>query len=142
MSGLVRGLGPPKKAPVVMDVGLAIVNIVFLLIFFFLTTGQLLSGAAQGVQLAETTELPLDRLPKPILYVGGGGALELDGVPITPDLLSIAIRGRDGEAPITLLHILIAKDAPAGALLDLIARPELAPVALRLVTLRQGAVAR
>jgi hypothetical protein len=136
-----RGL-PARKRRITNDVGLAIVNIVFLLIFFFLTTGQLLSNAAQGVEIAETTELPLDRLPKPILVVGAGGSLELDGRPVTADLLGVAVRGTGVAEPITLLHVLIARDALAGALLDVIGRPELAPVSLRLVTLRKGATVR
>ncbi len=136
-----KGL-PGRKRRIENDVGLAIVNIVFLLIFFFLTTGQMLSNAAQGIDIAETTDLPLDRLPKPILVVGPGGALELDGRPVDADLLGVAVRGTSDAPPITLLHVLIARDAPAGALLDVIARPELAPVALRLVTLRRGATAR
>ena len=62
---------PPPKAE--LDVSMAIVNIVLLLIFFFLATGRLLNPADNQVQVAETTDLPLDQLPSPVLVVGTDG---------------------------------------------------------------------
>jgi hypothetical protein len=128
-----KALPAPKKR-IEGDVGLAIVNIVFLLIFFFLTSGQLISGAAGDVDLARTTELPLDRLPQPILVVNAAG-WELDGVPVLPERLGIAMRDIDPALP---LHILINRDSPAAALLAVVGRPELATRELRLVTLRDS----
>ena len=116
-----------------LDVSLAIVNIVLLLIFFFLATGQLLNPPTQGVDLAETSELPLDQLPSPILVVHDDGRWELDGAPVAPELLNTAVA--DLPAPLTL-HILIAGAAPAGSLMTIVNRPELATAELRLVTLR------
>jgi biopolymer transport protein ExbD len=118
-----------------MDVAFAIVNIVFLLIFFFLITGQFLNRNATGIDLSETSELPLDQLPSPILVVGTDGTWELDGIPVAPEFLSVAL----AELPRPLkLHILIGRDAPADSLLRIVTRPDLAAVDFRLVTLRQG----
>ena len=125
---------PRKRAE--MDVSFAIVSIVFLLLFFFLLTGQMQNQAAQGMALAETSELPLDRLPAPILIVGDGGAWVLDGNPVAPDLLALALQNL--PQPV-VLHVLIAKDAPADGLLAVVTRPDLANVELRLVTLRRSA---
>ncbi|MEM8852031.1 MAG: hypothetical protein AAGE03_18585 [Pseudomonadota bacterium] len=122
------------RRPPILDVSLAIVNIVLLLIFFFLATGRLLNPAAPGLELSETRDLPLDVLPSPILVIGQDDNWELDGAPLAPDLLAAAIQTLD--APATL-HILIDRGAPADALLALTARPELADVTLRLVTLHQ-----
>ena len=125
---------PRPHHKVQLDVSLAIVNIVLLLIFFFLATGQLLNPPTQGVDLAETSELPLDQLPSPILIVHDDGRWELDGQPVAPDLLGTALA--DVSLPVTL-HILIAGAAPAGSLMAIVNRPELASAELRLVTLRQ-----
>ncbi len=116
-----------------LDASLAIVNIVLLLIFFFLTTGQLLNPPTNGIELSETSELPLDRLPKPILVVSRDGSWSIDGEPVAPDLLGVAI---DALPQPVRLNILINRDAPASSLLEVINRPELATVELRLVTLR------
>ena len=123
---------PTKK--VGLDFSLAIVNIVLLLILFFLATGQLLNPPAQDVELAETSELPLDELPAPILIVSADGVWELDGTPIAPDLLGTAVS--DLPQPVTL-HVMINRDAPATALMEVLGSPDLADTEMRLVTLRK-----
>ncbi|MBM2578070.1 biopolymer transporter ExbD [Jannaschia sp. Os4] len=130
---------PPRRTPPILDVSLAIVNIVLLLIFFFLATGRLLNPVGPDIDLSETTDLPLDILPSPILVVAPDGGWRLDGSPLAPELLEAAVAGFE-EPP--RLHLLIDRGAPAGALLDVVGRPELEPVELRLVTLHRRAVAR
>jgi biopolymer transport protein ExbD len=127
---------PKRNRRLDPDVSFSIVSIVFLLLFFFLLTGQMLNQAAQGMALAETADLPLDRLPSPILVVERGGQWSLDGRPVAPDLLAVALQ--DLPQPV-ILHVLIGKEAPAESLLQVVARPDLADVDLRLVTLRRGA---
>lgn len=124
---------PRPSHKIQIDSSLAIVNIVLLLIFFFLATGQLLNPPSQGVDLAETTELPLDQLPSPILVVDASGGWQLDGEPVAPDLLGVAINNL--EPPVTL-HILIDGQAPAGALMEIVNRADLAGAEMKLVTLR------
>ncbi|MEM9870536.1 MAG: biopolymer transporter ExbD [Pseudomonadota bacterium] len=116
-----------------MDSGLAIVNIVLLLIFFFLTTGSLSNSTTVTVSLPETTELPLNLLPKPLLTVSVDGDLTLDGVPIERGGLAAALV----DDP--MLHVLADREANAGALLDLIAAEELIAVQIRLVTVHRKA---
>ena len=124
----------PTRAPKIeMDVSFAIVNIVFLLLFFFLIIGQSPNTQTEDIDLAETSELPLDRLPSPILVVTAQGAWELDGAAIAPENLATAMR--DMPAPL-VLHVLINRDAPAASLLQIVTRPDLADVDLRLVTLK------
>jgi biopolymer transport protein ExbD len=112
-----------------------VVNIVLLLIFFFLTTGRLIDPVRPDIRLSETSELPLDALPSPILVVAQDGAWQLDGRDLSPDLLAPALAAL--PQPV-VLHVLINRDAPAGALVAVISRPELRDVSLRLVTLRQS----
>jgi biopolymer transport protein ExbD len=125
---------PSRRKRAEMDVSFAIVSIVFLLLFFFLVTGQMQNRAAQSMALAETSELPLDRLPSPILIVGDDGQWSLDGNPVAPDLLALALA--DLPQPL-ILHVLIGKEAPAESLLQVVTRPDLADIELRLVTLRR-----
>ncbi len=116
-----------------LDVSLAIVNIVLLLIFFFLATGRLLNPVGADLDLAQTTELPLEDLPAPILVVKPDSTWELDGVPVAPELLELALA--DLPQPVTL-HLLIDRTAPANTLLAVLNRPEIQPLEVRLVTLR------
>lgn len=130
---MTRPLPRPKK-PIQLDVSLAIVNIVLLLIFFFLATGRLLNPVGPDLQLSETSELPLEQLPSPILVVTSDGSWELDGEELAPDFLDIAVQNL--PQPSTL-HVLINRAAPANALIAILNRPELADTEVRLVTLHQ-----
>ncbi|MEL6640523.1 MAG: biopolymer transporter ExbD [Pseudomonadota bacterium] len=128
---MIRSLTTPRQ-PVKLDVSLAIVNIVLLLILFFLATGQLLNPQTGDVDLAETQELPIDALPSPILIIDGD-TWELEGTTVAPDLIDVALS--DLPQPV-VLHVLIARDAPASGLLEVMNTPGLSDVELRLVTLR------
>ncbi|MEL6426040.1 MAG: biopolymer transporter ExbD, partial [Pseudomonadota bacterium] len=59
-------LAGSRRRTVELDVSLAIVNIVLLLIFFFLATGRLLNPVDARIDLSDTSDLPLDQLPSPI----------------------------------------------------------------------------
>ncbi len=124
---------PPKKEPIRPDVSFAIVNIVLLMILFFLATGALVNTPDQGIQISETRDLPIDQLPPPVLIVRPDRSLELDGIPVAPELLGQALEEE------TVLHVLIEKSAPALDLLEVIAQPGLERLDIRLVTVhRQG----
>jgi len=122
------------RAPIHMDVSLAIVNIVLLLIFFFLATGRLLNPAGADLELSETSELPLDQLPEPILVVNRDGSWALNGDDIVPENLDLALA--DMPQPV-VLYLLINRTAPANTLLAVINRPELRDTEVRLVTLHR-----
>lgn len=119
------------REPTKIDSSLAIVNIVLLLIFFFLTTGSLSNSATVTVSLPETTELPLDLLPKPLLTVTTEGKMQLDGVPIEAGSLAEAL------ADDPMLHVLADRESNAGELFDLIASERLIAVQVRLVTVHR-----
>lgn len=117
-----------------LDVSLAIVNIVLLLIFFFLATGRLLNPVGPELDLSETSELPLDQLPSPILVVGEDGGWQLDGQDVAADFLAIALDNL--KQPVTL-HLLIDRSAPANSLINVLNLPELAEREVKLVTLHR-----
>ncbi len=104
-----RSLFPRPKKHVQLDVSLAIVNIVLLLIFFFLATGRLLNPISAEIDLTETSELPLDQLPSPILVVNADGTWSLDGQAVAPEFLDIALA--DLPQPV-VLHLLIDRRPP------------------------------
>ncbi|MCF6445755.1 biopolymer transporter ExbD [Nereida sp. MMG025] len=125
-----RKFSPPRPRQQ-MDSSLAIVNIVLLLIFFFLTTGSLSNSTTVTVTLPETSELPLDLLPKPLLTIAVDGTLSLNGEQIE--------RGTLAEALVDdpRLHILADKEANASDLFALLAEEALVAVEVRLVSVHR-----
>lgn len=122
---------PAPRRHLTMDSSLTIVNIVLLLIFFFLTTGSLSTPHQITVTLPDTSTLPLDLLPEPLLVVDEDGGLTLDGVPVGRGTLAQTL----GDSP--TLHILADRAANAGALLDALADEKLIAVQIRLVTVHR-----
>ena len=131
-----RNTLPQTSRKIPLDFSLTTVNIVLLLIFFFLVSGSLVETEELTVDLAQTSELPLDRLPRPLLLMDVGDKLQLNGNPVTPETLLPALTPLlKTDAP--RLHILADRDVPAGALVSLIQRSDLQGIEIKLVTLRQ-----
>lgn len=120
---------PEVRRAKTIDSSLAIVNIVLLLIFFFLATGTLISSDSVEIDLPETTQLPLDLLPKPLLTVDSDAAMALDGIPLEPGTLAEKL------IDFPTLHVLADRELGAGTLLDLLAAEDLIAVSVKLVTL-------
>ena len=119
---------PERRKAKEVDSALAIVNIVLLLLFFFLATGSIMSSRTVEVSLPETTELPLDLLPTPLLVVSTDGVMTLDGEPLEVGTLAEALI----DSP--SLHVLADRESNAAILLDMLAAEELIAVEVRLVT--------
>lgn len=129
--GLQPRLSLPRRAR--PDFSLSTVNIVLLLVLFFLIVGAPADQAERQVDLPITRDLPLENLPRPLLLVEeGSGALVLDGVEVSLAALQQAIAGGGLER----LHLLVARDHPAQALLDISAALAAAGAEIVLVTLR------
>lgn len=120
---------PPRAAP---DFSLATVNIVLLLVLFFLVAGTIVEQDETGIALPETTDLPLERLPRPLLRLTDTGGWVLDGQAL--DRASV-IAQLQATAP-KRLHLLVARDLPADLLLDTVRALDPAGVPISLVTLR------
>lgn len=123
---------PRPSEPIRPDVSLFIVNIVLLLILFFLATGSLVSTPDEGVRISETRDLPIDQLPKPVLIVEEDGRLTLDGEELAVDGLPQAMVGH------SVLHVLIDRTAPALDLLNLVNQPGMENLDIRLVTIHRS----
>lgn len=119
----------PKKG---IDSSLAIVNIVLLLIFFFLSTGSLTNSRGLAISLPETTLLPLDLLPKPLLSVSIEEKMSLDGKLLKVGELAAALI----DSP--TLHVLADRNLSAIILLDMLDAEALIAVDVRLVTIHRN----
>lgn len=113
------------------DIALAIVNIVLLLIFFFLITGRMTSAPSFAVELSETAVLPVESLPKPILELKTDGTMWLNGEQVDEVQLANAL----ADSPV--LHLLMDRNESASLLLDQLARPEFSHLMIRLVTVHR-----
>lgn len=128
---------PPRRRHTSIDVSLAIVNIVLLLIFFFMVTGQITAEPpSEEVDLPISSSLPLDQLPRPLLMVTTEGQWLLDGTEVAPDLLGVAL---DALPQSVRLHLLLDRGAPADLLVAVLRNPALADRSIQLVTLKERA---
>lgn len=123
---------PQAKKGAEIDLSLAIVNIVLLLILFFLIAGQLVTIQEFKVDPAVTRKLAVEILPSPVLIHLGPGQWELDEAPIALSELSTAL------ADAKVVHILADQSAAALEIVELTMAPELAHLELRLVTVRSA----
>lgn len=106
-----------------LDFSLTSVNIIFLLLLFFITAGTMMRTAEQAIEPPRTRELPLDRLPRPLLVIDTKGELFLDGAPASLDELADAggaTREGDGAAPLPVLHVLPDRQLAAERFLDIV----------------------
>lgn len=125
---------PPRPRRLQSDTSLAIVNIVLLLLFFFLATGSMMGEHHGDMPIAMTEDLPIDQLPKPILIIAPEG-LSLNGTPITAEELPTALLQERS------LNVLIDKEAPALSLLGVISQPGMELLDIQLVTIHRRAAA-
>jgi len=124
---------PSRRKP---DFTLTMINIVFLLLLFFLTTGSLTNRNEAQTEVPFTENLPLERLPRPLLQMARDGGLYLDGRKLTRETLVPSVRTAlattDGH-----LNILAERDMPAAAFLEVADVLREAGIGLRIVTVRQ-----
>ncbi len=123
------------------DASFATVNIVLLLVFFFMITGTLVETEEMSVTLAETEELPLDQLPRPLLLLGEDDTFILDGLTIPKGSLGQALAGNPLLQTKPVLYILAESEMPANDLMAIVQSPDLADFAVKLVTLHTRKVA-
>jgi len=116
------------------DFSLAVVNIIFLLLLFYLATGSLIKPSELATEAPVTRDLPLELLPRPLLLVAADGSLRLDGVPVTQGALAETARRSGTE--LAVLNVLADRAMAGRDFLDVLARLETGGVPLRIVTLR------
>jgi biopolymer transport protein ExbD len=121
------------------DFTLTMINVVFLLLLFFLTTGSLTNREEAQANVPVTRNLPLERLPRPLLLIQADGSLLLDGQPVASKS-SVEAAQRAIEASgrnDTILSLLAPPDMPAAPLLSLAERLRASNIAVQIVTIRE-----
>lgn len=81
-----------------------LINIVFLLLVFFLLAGTLAPRPPFELKPVQTTESPPADIPESMLYIAASGQLFYQGRALSPaDLAGTASGGRDPKAPFEIL---------------------------------------
>ncbi|MBT0957252.1 biopolymer transporter ExbD [Alphaproteobacteria bacterium KMM 3653] len=128
---------PPRRP----DFGLAQVNIVLLLVLFFLVVGTIVETDELSVDLSKTEDLPLERLPRPLLLIAPDGTWALDGQAMSAAEVAEALSAPAAEGQPNAVYILAPQDLPADSLIA--AMEALVPTgrAVSLVTLKDKGAA-
>ena len=123
---------PPPRKRFQPDFSLATVNIVLLLLLYFIVAGDPAEQGERAITPPTTRDLALAGLPRPLLALPPDGELTLDGTATTPTALYTRIAA--GELP--RVHLLAARDHPAQALLALAGTLASSGAEVQMVTLR------
>lgn len=129
-------LAPRRRRRERMEFALPTINVIFLLMLYFLVAGTIIQQNEMSVAPPETARVPTDRLPRPLLLIDNSGALFLDGVAVKPTELVPAVVARvaaiaGGDVH---LNILAPADMSAQPFLKVLAALNAANVPLRVVT--------
>jgi biopolymer transport protein ExbD len=121
-----------------LEFALPTINIIFLLMLYFLVAGTIVAKDELGVAPPETSKVATDRLPRPLLSISDAGDMTLDGAPVTLADLPAAARAATGpEAQAQQLNVLAPASMPASAFLGILSGLAAANVAVRVVTVQK-----
>lgn len=121
------------------DFTLTMVNIVFLLLLFFLTTGSLTNREEAQSAVPVTSTLPLEKLPRPLLLLESDGRLFLDGKLITRPAVVESAKTALAAAPEgATLNLLAQRDMAVPLFLSVAGDLRAAGLSVNVVTLRRG----
>ncbi|CUA95826.1 ExbD/TolR family protein [Pannonibacter indicus] len=128
---------PLEKTRRKMESTISLINIVFLMLIFFLVAGQLAPPADKQVDLVETTDA--ESLPPPeALYVRADGTLVFRGQP-TDAASYLAANPLPAEGPDSLLKLGVDRNLDAARLVEIVDELYAAGApAIRVVTRKAG----
>ena len=123
-----------------MEFALPTINVVFLLMLYFLVAGTLAERDELSVAPPETTPYPSERLPRPLLLVTADGRLLLDGRAIAED--EVAASGREAldATGVAELNLLVPSNMSAAPFLGILAELDSVGIPVRLVTVERDSV--
>ena len=129
---------PGRKSASTADFSLAIINVVFLLLFFFILTGSVVQRSEMEVRAPFTRNLPLERLPRPLIVISKKNELFLNGILITSQNLQRQITGSSGQKGHKFEHLNILADSKLSAkiFLKTVGRLQITGLPIRIVTVR------
>lgn len=120
-----------------MDFALPTINVIFLLMLYFLVAGTLVEDDELSVAPPETSPLPSERLPRPLLLVTDDGRLLLDGLSLDAAEVSTRAPAALAATSAAELNLLVPAGMAAEPFLSLLARLDAAGVPVRLVTVER-----
>ena len=129
---------PGRNSVPTADFSLAIINVVFLLLFFFILTGSVVQRSEMEVRAPFTRNLPFERLPRPLIVISEKSELFLDGLLITSEKLLRQI-DNSKEQPnrkFDRLNILADGKLSAKIFLKMVDRLRNTGLPIRIVTVR------
>lgn len=120
-----------------LEFALPTINVIFLLMLYFLVAGTLVQRSEMGVIPPQTSSFPKDRLPRPLLLISSAGAFSIDGQAVDEaNLVSVARSVlADPKALTAMINILAPADMAAGPFLKVLGTFDAAHVPVRVVTL-------
>lgn len=127
---MLRAVHKPEK----LDFPFATINIILLLLFFFIVTGSIAGKTETSVAPPVTSRLATERLPRPLLVIDKSGTLYLDQAPVR--LADAIARMKATEVTRSRpLNVIAEKTFPAERFLDIVDAVRRAGVPVRIVTL-------
>ncbi len=128
-----------RKRTLTADFSLSIINVVFLLLFFFILTGSVIQSSEMNITPPFTDKLPLERLPRPLITISDQNTLSLDGSEISLQALlttiSQSITAKDNKIP--RLNILADGKLSAKTFLSTVDTLRLTGLPINIVTVRR-----
>ena len=134
-------LAPRVKRRERMEFALPTINIIFLLMLYFLVAGTIVQKDELSFPPPVTAQAATERLPRPLLVVSDATSFTLDGIVIDREGLVAAATAAvtDPQAETQQLNILAPADMAAGPFLEILALLGAGGVPVRLVTVEEGA---
>ncbi len=117
-----------------LDFPFATINIILLLLFFFIVSGSIMGTNETGVTPPTVRKALPERLPRPLLVVAQSGALYLDDTLVAVNDIPGRIGLRGGQ-PAPTLNIIADRDFSAGRFLTIVEAVRAKGVPVRIVTL-------
>lgn len=119
-----------------LDFPFATINIVLLLLFFFIVTGSVVGRHELGVEPPLTQQLPPERLPRPLLLIDGEGALFLDDRPVSRAEIAglLGTRAHAVGQP-EVLNVIADREFSGESFLEIVDSVRGAGIPVRIITL-------
>lgn len=127
-----------RAAPVREENLVPLINVVFLLLIFFLVAGALRPFATHGVEPAATSSIEAGADPANPIVVALDGTIRVSGAVVGLDGLAGHLGALAGSVPPTL-HIVADRRLPAGLMLEIVESLGAAGIRdIRLVTIHEA----
>lgn len=117
-----------------LDFPFATINIILLLLFFFVVSGSIMGVNETSVAPPVIAQSVPERLPRPLLVIDRQGALFLDDTLVGVDEIAGRLRAKGGKP---VLNIVADREFPAERFLSVVEAVRREGVAVRIVTLSE-----